>query len=740
MPRPIPTLLAAASLLLAPALDAQGSAADYARAQGLRRAHRGLVDNSRVTPHWFGTADRYLWYRLDLGKQRRFVLVDAERKRRQPAFDHVRLAAALQQASGRQVDPTALPFRNLGFDATASKVAFRAFGSDWSFELSSGELSRLGKAPQVSAEPEPRRRRRGDPRRSPDRRSELRIREHNLWLIRRGDRERKALTEDGKPELFYESPHWCPDGRHVLVYRTVPGDGHRVPLIESSPKDQLVAKFRTRPYPRPGDKLPLRTPVLIDTETDRQIAVQVPTLDLGRPPWPRWREGGKAFYLERTDRGHKRYRIYRVSTADGSARCVLDEKTSEYAAGDTFINGWGRILRFVGDQILFASERDGHKHLYLIDGRSGERKQLTKGAYVVRELEHVDLEQGEITFLASGREVGQDPYFLHAYRTGLDGKPPQRLTAGDGTHRLQWSPSRRYLLDTWSRVDLAPQHALRDGRTGAEICQLHAADDSRLRKAGWRAPEPFVAKGRDGKTDIWGVIFRPMGFDPKRRYPVIENIYAGPHGSHVPKSFRSVHGSQALAELGFVVVQIDGMGTNNRSKAFHDVCWQDLADAGLPDRIAWMKAAARKYPQLDLDRVGIYGTSAGGQNAMGALLLHPEFYKVGVAACGCHDNRLDKRTWNEQWMGYPVGPHYAAQSNVTMAPRLQGKLFLIVGELDTNVPPESTMRVVDALIKADKDFDLLVIPGAGHTSGGRYGQRRRWDFFVRHLLGKEPRS
>ena len=250
-------------------------------------------------------------------------------------------------------------------------------------------------------------------------------------------------------------------------------------------------------------------------------------------------------------------------------------------------------------------------------------------------------------------------------------------------------------------------------------------------------PEVLVAKGRDGATDIWGLIVRPSHFDPAQKYPVVENIYAGPQGSFVPKSFFVFNQMQSQAELGFIVVQIDGMGTSNRSKAFHDVAWRNLGDAGFPDRILWHKAVATKYPYYDVSRVGIYGTSAGGQNSMGALLFHPEFYKAAVSAAGCHDNRMDKIWWNEQWMG-ELGPHYAASSNVENAARLQGQLLLVVGEMDTNVDPSSTFQVVNALIKANKTFDLLVIPGAGHTNGGPYGERKRNDFFVHHLMGIEP--
>jgi dipeptidyl aminopeptidase/acylaminoacyl peptidase len=295
-----------------------------------------------------------------------------------------------------------------------------------------------------------------------------------------------------------------------------------------------------------------------------------------------------------------------------------------------------------------------------------------------------------------------------------------------------------YFVDSWSRVDLPPTVEIRRVADRTAVMTVEKGDIAGLLKTGWKAPEVFVAKARDGKTDIWGIIIRPSNFDPKKKYPVIENIYAGPQGSFVPKSFGAYSSMRALAELGFIVSQCDGLGTSNRSKAFHDVCWKNLGDAGFPDRVLWHKAAAAKYPSYDISRVGIYGTSAGGQNALGGLLFQPDFYKVGVAACGCHDNRMDKMWWNEQWMGWPLGPEYAASSNVDNAGRLKGQLLLIVGEMDTNVDPASTMQVANALIKADKVFDLLVIPGAGHGMGGAYGERKMFDFFVRHLQGANP--
>ena len=269
--------------------------------------------------------------------------------------------------------------------------------------------------------------------------------------------------------------------------------------------------------------------------------------------------------------------------------------------------------------------------------------------------------------------------------------------------------------------------------------QLEKANISKLTENGWKAPEVFSAKGRDGETDMWGLIYRPTNFDASKVYPVIEYIYSGPGDQYVPKSFTPYNAwMNSLAELGFIVVQVDGMTTSYRSKKFEEVCYKNLKDAGLPDHIAWIKAAAKKYPYMDIDRVGIFGVSAGGQESTAAVLAYPEFYKAAFSACGCHDNRMDKIWWNELWMGYPVDDSYKACSNVENAHLLQRPLMLLVGELDDNVDPASTMQVVDALIKANKDFELVVLPGEHHTMGEDYGEHKRFDFFVRNLLGINP--
>jgi dipeptidyl aminopeptidase/acylaminoacyl peptidase len=577
-----------------------------------------------------------------------------------------------------------------------------------------------------------------DPNRSPDGRWLATIRGHDLWLRSLSDAEDVRLSSDGTADDAYQLPvAWSPDATHLAALRVVAGERRTITLIESSPADQLQPKPRTIPYAKPGDRIDQPRPCLFDVPGRRAVPVQGSLLE---NPWSiedlAWNGDGRAFTLLFNQRGHQVLRVVEVDLA-GRTRALVDERAR------TFIDYAGKVFHRrleTRREILWMSERDGWNHLYRYDAVTGQVKnQVTRGAWAVRSVEHVDEQAGLLWFTAGGLVPGEDPYQLHHARIALDGSGLTLLTAGDGDHRVAWSPDRRWLIDTWSRVDAPPRSVLRDGASGHEVIALEQADISALVASGWQAPERVVATGRDGTSGIHGVLWRPRGFDAAKRYPVVECIYAGPHAAHVPKSFRTTYSQQAIADLGFVVGMVDGMGTSHRSKAFHDVCWKNLADAGFPDRIRWWRSAATTRPWLDLERVGIYGGSAGGQNALGALLFHGDFYDVAVADCGCHDNRMDKIWWNELWMGWPVGAHYAEQSNVTHAAKLQGRLMLIVGELDDNVDPSSTFQVAHALERAGKDFELVVVHGTGHGAAETpFGRRKRAGFLVRHLLGTGP--
>jgi dipeptidyl aminopeptidase/acylaminoacyl peptidase len=776
-----PTLV----LLAVSALFAQGTADDYKRALDLSNRPPVRAVDVAGPVNWIGDTDRF-WYRKTVKGGYEFVQVDARAASKRPAFDHARLAATLSKEAGASYTALTLPFVSISYADGERGVMFVAAGATWRCDLVDYSCRKTGTAPPETApgrRPGPdaeespaefdndvadgmvspqvgQRQQQGQlqggfgpfvpppppqGRPSPDGKWEAVVVNFNVHLRPKGETGSTPLSFDGSENNYYtlQSIAWSPDSRRLAAYRVRPGYRREVHFIESSPSDQLQPKHWSRFYAKPGDTLDVARPVLFDTETRRGIEIDNALFpnpySLTPPVW--WKDG-RGFTFEYNQRGHQLYRVVEVDL-EGRARALITEESR------TFINyrplvanqrdSGKKVRRDLDDgrEIIWMSERDGWAHLYLYDGLAGRLKhQITKGDWVVRAVDHVDEKARQIWFQASGMHAGKDPYFIHYFRINFDGTGLVAFTEADGNHTLTFSPDRKHYVDTWSRVDLAPVAELRSTVDRSKVMDLERGDMQPLLDTGWRPPEVFTAKGRDGKTDIWGVIHRPRNFDPSKKYPVIERIYAGPQGSFVQKSFSEL--SEGIAELGFITVQIDGMGTNNRSKAFHEVAWKNLGDAGFPDRILWHKAVAAKYPYYDITRVGIHGNSAGGQSTLGGLLFHGDFYKAGAANSGCHDNRMDKIWWNEQWMGWPIGPHYSASSNVDNAHRLQGKLLLIVGELDTNVDPASTLQVVNALIKANKKHDLLFVPGGGHGAGGTFGRRLLWDFFVHHLHGVEP--
>lgn len=770
--RGAPVAALASLLASGGAAMAQGGREDYERALSLEVRTRDKVFRARVKPHWL-PGNVTFWYRVETGPGRReCVLVDAEKGTRTPGFvpppaEPLPPRADVPRRSAKTGEETTLVFANrtagevelFWLDANGQRRGYGRLGAGgerqmntyaghvWLVVGADGDELALVEARdepgrvEVDGKPLPPGPKKGATRGvSPDGKRIALVRNHNVWLRDASTGRETPLSTDGSAHDRYgDDVHWSPDGSRLVVMQTIPAQERKVHFVESSPKDQLQPKLHAIDYLKPGDRIARPRPRLFDVGAGRQIPIGD---ELFPDPWAindvRWSPDGSRFTFLYNQRGHQVLRIVAVGARDGAARPLLEETSPTFI--DYSQKTFSHWLDATGE-LIWMSERDGWNHLWLYDARAGRVKhQITRGPWVVREVEHVDEARRQVWFMAGGVRPGQDPYYLHLCRANFDGSGFVVLTEGDGTHSVEFSPDRRWFLDTWSRVDLPPVTELRRATDGRQVCALEKADAAALLATGWIPPERFAAKGRDGKTDIHGIIIRPSNLDPKKKYPVIENIYAGPHGAFVPKAWDRHAGMCALAELGFVVVKIDGMGTNWRSRAFHDVCWKNLKDGGFPDRIAWIRAAAPARPWMDLARVGIYGGSTGGQNALAGLLHHGDFYSVGVADCGCHDNRMDKIWWNEAWMGWPVGTEYADSSNVTHAHRLQGKLLLIVGEMDTNVDPASTMQVVNALEKADKDFDLIVMTGRGHGAAETpYASRRRMDFFVRHLLGREPR-
>lgn len=720
---------------------AQGTLEDYNRAYSLRQKFSGYqVYHSDVNPHWV-TGTSSFWYLQRTPQGNEYLLVDADRQTRRPLFVRDSLAVQLQQSLGRRVDARNLPLDKGNLEASLDVFRFVCDGYNWRYEIAANRLTREGKVPPrgkgrhwMETDDE----KGWGPVTSPDGKYEAYIKNDNIFVRDKASGRERQLSQDGTLSNYYSSYiQWSPDSRKVLSCRIRPVQKRYVYYVESSPRDQLQPKLHQQEYAKPGDELPFKVPCIFHVETGQRC---IPETSLFAHQYSlsylRWDADSKSVTFEYNERGHKTYRVLELSAEDGKVRTLIEEKEEKYVNYPLIYRNYLQD----GKHILWTSERDNYNHLYLYDRTTGRPvRQITKGRWYVRGVQHVDEQNQWIYFSANGMNPKEDPYLIHYYRIGFDGKGLVELTPDEGMHQAWFSSDYRYLVDVYSKVDTPPVAVLRDARTGRQVMPLEQADISRLEANGWRAPEVFSAKGRDGKTDIWGVIYRPTNFDPSRKYPVVEYIYSGPGGQHVPKSFSSYNWwMTSLAELGFIVVQVDGMSTSFRSKDFEEVCYKNLKDAGLPDHMAWLQEAARRYPYMDLDRVGIFGSSAGGQEAMSAVLFHPEFYKAAYSACGCHDNRMDKIWWNELWMGYPVDSSYIESSNVEQAHRLERPLMLVVGEMDDNVDPASTMQVVNALIRANKDFELVVVPGAGHTMGDNFGEHKRYDFFVRHLMGVEP--
>lgn len=718
----------------------QENIAIYKKAEDYPAKIKDKVYHAPNSIQWIGSTYEF-WYMQLTAKGRQFIKVNAATLQKGAAFEHERVAAALQQATNRNISADSLPFSTFNYVKNGTAIEFSAFKKNWEVDIENYTVTDKGNVLPTPKNEYWNNRRDdsfGEPVFSPDRNTVAFLKNNNIYIHPSGKpAEAVQLTFDGSPNEYYSNNmRWSPDSKKLIGQKVKKVTVRTINFVESSPTEQLQPILHTRNYPKPGDALPQYQPVLFNLSNQSVFAVDEKLiLNQYSLSAIQWHKNSNSFTFEYNQRGHQQYIVYKMDAVTGAVTPLIDERSK------TFIDYSGKKYKNnLDNEVIWTSERDGWNHLYLYDYETGNLKnQITSDNWVVRKVIEVNENTRTIIFEGSGREAAQDPYLIQYYMVNFDGTGLKALTNENAQHKGSFSKDFKYFVDCYSRIDMPQVTVLRETATGKILMELEKADITALQKTDWRPTEVFSAKGRDGVTDIWGIITRPTHFNPTKKYPVIEYIYAGPHNSFVPKNFSPNPSALGeLAELGFIVVQIDGMGTSNRSKAFHDVCWQNLKDAGFPDRIAWLKAAAAKYPYMDLNRVGIYGTSAGGQSAAGGLLFHPDFYKVGVASCGCHDNRIDKMWWNEQWMGYPIGPQYTSSSNIDNAYRLQGKLMLILGEVDDNVDPAATYQLVNALIKANKDHEFVLIPGMGHSSGGNYGEQKRRDFFVQHLLGETP--
>lgn len=748
------------------------TAEDYARAEKFMSYNTApLVLRAGVRPTWL--PDGRFWYRVTTENGAEFVLVDPARGTRGPAFDHVKLAAALSAGAGTKYEAFKLPFQQIDFTVDGNAVSFSVERQRFTCDLQSYQC-------QVAAGNGGNR---GNGQRggrfgadlmstSPDGKRTAFIRDYNLWVRDVATGKETQLTTDGVKDFGYATNNagwtksdnpvlaWSPDSKKIATFQH---DGRGVGEMYLVNTQIGHPKLEAWKYPLPGDaKIFMIERVVIDLGGDG-VAAKVVRLKMPADPhrstlcdhivcggvWAdvQWSNDSRQLAFVSTSRDHREEKLRIANPETGEVRDVMEEKVATFfesaaGAGNNRVN-WRYLA--ASNEILWFSERDNWGQLYLYDATTGKLKnQITAGEGNVTQLLRVDEKNRLLYFLGVGKEKGRDPYFRHFYRIGFDGKGLKLLTPEDADHDIALAPSGGFFTDSYSKPDVPPVAVLRDA-DGKQVLTLEKADISRLLATGWKAPQPITVKARDGVTDLYGLMFVPTKLDTGKKYPIINNIYPGPQtGSVRSRSFSAGGDQQALAELGFVVVQIDGMGTPWRSKKFHEGYYADMGDNTLPDQVTGMKQLAQKYPWIDIDRAGMYGHSGGGNATAAAMFHYPDFFKVGVAQAGNHDNRVYEDDWAEKWQGLLVAKpdgtsNYDDQANQSFAKNLKGKLLLAHGTMDNNVPPYSTLLVVNELIKANKDFDLILFPNRAHGFGNEpYMVRRRWDYFVKHLLGIEP--
>jgi len=765
MKRLVLLFISCSFMLLTSAQDAL-TVKDYQNAENQMGYNtQKYVDRGNVNPNWM-PGDKF-WYRVLTPTGSEFVLVDAVKGTRTVAFDHEKLAASLSTATNKKYTGSMLPFQVINYSADGKSITFRTDGKQWKYDLQnsslvadttkllenaqrSGGFGRGNRSLEVL---------------SPDRSKAAFIKEYNLWVRDVKTNEQKRLTTDGIKDFGYATDNagwtssdgailrWSPDSKKIATFKQDQRNVGDMYLASTNVGHPTLKSWK---YPLPGDKeIPMISRCVINVDDAKVIMFNI-------PPDPHraslsddisssgtfddidWNPDGNEVAFLSTSRDHKQEKFRIANALTGEVREVFEETVPTQ-----YESGWGAInWRYLPKtkEIIWFSERDDWGHLYLYDAATGKVKnQITKGNWVVTRLIRVDEKNRVLYFMACGTQP-ENPYFSQFYKIGFDGKNLTLLSPGAGTHSVSFSPSENYIIDTYSKPDVPSVTVLRD-MNGKQITELEKTDVSRLKAAGWKPPTPFSVKAADAKTDIYGIMFTPTNLDANRKYPVIDYIYPGPQGGSVGGwGFSAARGDhQALAELGFVVVLIEGTGNPDRSKSFHDKYWPDMSTNTLPDQVAGIRQLSQRYSYIDTNKVGIWGHSGGGFATAAAMFRYPDFFKVGISESGNHDNRNYEDDWGERYIGLltknPDGTdNYTAQANQIYAKNLKGKLMLAHGMMDNNVPPYNTMLVVEALTKANKDYDLVIFPNAGHGYGtdSPYMMRRRWDYFVKNLLGKEP--
>jgi len=728
------------------------TADDYARAEKFMGYNvNPLVLHAPAQPTWI-TDDRF-WYRATTENGTEFYVVDATTGTRAPAFDQARLATALSSAAGMNYSAYRLPFNQFAFTADGKGITFNAGDPRWVCDAAGTKCEgtrRPMEPPSVT---------------SPDGRSAAFIRDYNLWLRDVASGKEKQLTKDGVKDYGYATDNagwvhsdrpillWSPDSKKIATFQQDERGAGDMYLTSTGVGHPTLEAWK---YPLAGDpRIFMIERVAIDVDRARVVRFQMPP-DPHRSsycddvecsgPWAdvEWSADSRQVAFLSTSRDHKDEHLRIADAETGKVRDILEEKVATYYESGNDASNW-RLLP-ASNEVIWFSERDNWGQLYLYDLQSGREKgQITSGDGNVTQVLRVDEKNRLVYFLGVGKEKGRDPYFVHYYRIGFDGKNLALLSPEDAMHVITPSPSGRHFVDVYSKPDAPPIAAVRDA-DGKTVSTFERADISRLLAIGWQPPTRITVKARDGVTDLYGLLYKPTNLNPSAKYPIVNHVYPGPQtGSVGPRTFVAARqDSQALAELGFIVVEVDGMGTPWRSKKFHDAYFADMGDNTLPDQVAAMKELAARYSFIDLNRAGIYGHSGGGYAAAGGMFHYPDFFKVGISESGNHDNRNYEDDWAEKWQGLlerkPDGvTNYDSQANENFAKNLKGKLLLMHGTMDDNVPPSNTLLVVDALIKANKDFDLLMLPNRRHGYGLEpYVVRRRWDYFVKNLMGAEP--